>query len=99
MYDYLLRELLSYSPEVPLRKVDGTVNPAWVNTKAIIEDRHISQEEIDKEIAHEDRIIDEFLGLRPTPQYPLLEDKERTFHESQKSTLAHSTGTGFCTEQ
>lgn len=62
-----------------LRKVDGTINPDWSRVKGFIEERHISQEEIDKEIAHDDRVIDEMLGLLPTPQYPLPEDRERTF--------------------
>lgn len=81
LYDWYVRELLRWAPSPPLRKIDGTVNEAWVNTKSIIEDRHISQEEIDQEIAHEERIIDEMLGLRPAPQYPLPEDRELTFHE------------------
>lgn len=81
LYDWYLREFLRAVSLPPVRKIDGTVNEAWVNTKAILEDRHISQAEIDQEIAHEERIIDEMLGLLPTPQYPLPEDKERTFNE------------------
>lgn len=81
MYADLMREYFRNLPPTLLRKVDGSVNPNWVSAKAFIEDRPISQEEIDKEIAHDDRIIDEMVGLRPTPQYPLPEDKERIFHE------------------
>jgi hypothetical protein len=79
--EWYIREFLRGMPTPPVRKIDGTVNEAWVNTKALLEDRHVSQEEAAQEIAHEERIIDEMLGLRPTPQYPLLEDKELTFHE------------------
>lgn len=81
LYDWYIREFLRGVSSPPVRKIDGTVNEAWVNTKAILEDRHVSQEEAAEEIAHEERIIDEMLGLVRTPQYPLLEDKERTFHE------------------
>lgn len=79
MYDSFLREYLRNVSLPTLRKVDGTVNPAWTYIKSIVEDRHISQEEIDKEIAHDDRVIDEMVGILPTPQYPLPEDRERAF--------------------
>lgn len=81
MYESLMREYFRNIALPVLRKVDGSINPDWSRLKGFIEDRHISQEEIDKEIAHDDRIIDEMLGLRSTPQYPLPEDKERSFHE------------------
>lgn len=80
MHEFFWREYLRNAPLPLLRKVDGSVNPDWVFVKGLVEDRRISQEEIDKEIAHDDRVIDEMIGLLPTPQYPLLEDKERSFH-------------------
>lgn len=79
MHESFLREYFRDIIFPVLRKVDGSINPDWSRLKGFIEERHISQEEIDKEIAHDDRIIDEMLGLRPTPQYPLPEDRERTF--------------------
>lgn len=81
LYDWYLREYIRGIPLPALRKVDGTVNDDWVRTKAFAEDRHVGQEEVDKEVAHEERIIDEMLGLARTPQYPFPEDKERVFHE------------------
>jgi len=81
IYDHLLRECLRNVSLPVLRKVDGSINPDWRRLKSFIEEREIPQEEIDKEIAHDDRIIDEMVGLLPAPQYPLPEDKERTFHE------------------
>lgn len=81
MNESFLREYFRNAVPPVLRKVDGRINPDWSSFKAFVEDRHISQEEIDEAIAHDDRIIDEMVGLLPTPQYPLLEDKERTFDE------------------
>lgn len=81
MRESFLREYFRNCPPPLLRKVDGSINPDWSRFKGFVEDRHVSQKEIDEEIAHDDRIIDEMLGLLPTPQYPLPEDKERTFHE------------------
>lgn len=81
MHESFLREYFRNITLPVLRKVDGSINPDWSRLKGFIEDRHVSQEEIDEEIAHDDRIIDEMLGLLPTPQYPLLEDKERSFDE------------------
>lgn len=80
-YDRFLREYFRNITLPVLRKVDGSINPDWKRLKSFIEEREISQEEIDKELAHDDRVIDEMVGLLPTPQYPLPEDKERTFHE------------------
>lgn len=79
MFRSLLRDCLRNVALPVLRKVDGSVNPQWTFIKALVEDRHISQEEIDKEIAHDDRVIDEMIGILPTPQYPLPEDRECTF--------------------
>lgn len=77
-----LEELLRYGvklEEPPLRKLDGSPNEGWLYFQRAYHGHHISEEALTLAIAEEDRVIDEMIGLRSPPQYPVPEDAERVF--------------------
>lgn len=82
-----VKEFFRSWPPIPVKKADGSLNPDWRERKAILEDRYCSEEEQLKEVEEEDKVIDEMIGLRPTPQYPLPGNEERVFSNSPKTVF------------
>lgn len=81
MLSWVIRELYLNSPPPPLKKIDGTINHDWKVRKAYVDDCFVTEVVVQEAIDHEERVIDEMLGLRSPPQYPLKEDEDRRFIE------------------